>query len=366
MMDKNNFKIMSYNSTGMASDKQDFLNEMILKYDPDIIFIQETWLINSWRNVILRNICDLYMADGISVVRDTELMRGRPYGGLAILWKKTLVDIVDYRTIPNTDRVCAIEITCGNNMLLCVNMYMPVDNQRKRYVDTDMMDTIESTVMFIENSGITSVIIGGDINLDLSHHNARDMYFRDFIDGQNLIYTFHLPVADKGYTYYDMANGCKSCIDHISVHYSLCDSVLSIQRCEHALNPSKHLPLVMHISVNIVSREINTDQDPPTELPICWHRVNENHEKKYQRKQEQLLSNIEEYEMSQCDSVNCDSAEHRIQIDQWCAQLVDCCLLADDVLPCVRKQKRNQPNWGEDIKPYKLRGKPALPSPGNP
>ncbi len=84
MMDKNYFKIMSYNSTGMASDKQDFLNEMILKYDPDIIFLQETWLINSQRNVICRNICDLYMADGISVVRDNELMRGRAYGGLAI------------------------------------------------------------------------------------------------------------------------------------------------------------------------------------------------------------------------------------------------------------------------------------------
>ncbi len=50
-MDKNYFKIMSYNSTGMASDKQGFLNEMILKYDPDIIFLQETWLINSQRNV---------------------------------------------------------------------------------------------------------------------------------------------------------------------------------------------------------------------------------------------------------------------------------------------------------------------------
>ena len=35
MMKKNNFKIMLYNITGMASDKQDFLNEMIVKYDPD-------------------------------------------------------------------------------------------------------------------------------------------------------------------------------------------------------------------------------------------------------------------------------------------------------------------------------------------
>ncbi len=186
------------------------------------------------------------------------------------------------------------------------------------------------------------------MNLDLSHQNAHDMYFRDFIDRHNLTYTFHLP--HKGYTYYDMANGCKSCIDHFSVHYSLCDSVLSIQRYEHALNPSKHIPLVIDITVNII-REIHLDQDPPTELPICWHRVNENHVKRYQRKQAQLLSNIEEYKVSQCDYVNCDSVEHRIQIDQRFAQLVDCCLLADDVLPSVWKQKRNWPNWCEDVKP---------------
>ncbi len=166
------------------------------------------------------------------------------------LLKKSLVDIIDFGTVPNTDRACAIEITYGNNKLMCVNMYMHINNQRKTYVDIDMIDTIESTEIFIENSGITRVIIGGDMNLDLSHHNAHDMYFRDFIDIQNLIYTFHLPVADKGGTYYDMANGCKSCIDHFSVHNSLCDSVLSIQRCEHALNPSKHLPLVMDISVS--------------------------------------------------------------------------------------------------------------------
>ncbi len=35
-----------------------------------------------------------------------------------------LVDIADFRTIPNTDRAYASEITCGNNKLLCVNMYM--------------------------------------------------------------------------------------------------------------------------------------------------------------------------------------------------------------------------------------------------
>ncbi len=75
------------------------------------------------------------------------------------LLKKSLVDIIDFGTVPNTDRACAIEITYGNNKLMCVNMYMHINNQRKTYVDIDMIDTIESTEIFIENSGITRVII---------------------------------------------------------------------------------------------------------------------------------------------------------------------------------------------------------------
>ncbi len=102
------------------------------------------------------------------------------------------------------------------------------------------------------------------------------------------------------------------------------DRILYIQRCEHVLNPSNTPTILIDGHKCIISREIRSDPYPPTELPISWHRVNGNHEKKYQGKQEQLLSKIEEYEVSQCDNVNCESAEHRNQIDQWYAQLVDC------------------------------------------
>ncbi len=46
-----------------------------------------------------------------------------------------------------------------------------------------------------------------------------------------------------------------------------------------------NLPLVIDISVTIMSSEIPSDQDLPTERHICWHRVYENHEKNYQRNQ---------------------------------------------------------------------------------
>ena len=45
---------------------------------------------------------------------------------------------------------------------------------------------------------------------------------------------------------------------------------------------------------------------PEKKPAIAWHRVNEKHERQYQKKQEQLVSNCVHYEVSQCGDVNCE------------------------------------------------------------
>ncbi len=66
-----------------------------------------------------------------------------------------MIDIVDFITIPNTKRVCAVIIKCGNEKLLCIKMYMPVDNQHKTHIDQVFLDTMDCIDIFIQNSGIT-------------------------------------------------------------------------------------------------------------------------------------------------------------------------------------------------------------------
>ncbi len=99
------------------------------------------------------------MAVGMLVVPNDELLKGRPYGGLGIQWKKTMIDIVDFITIPNTKRACAVIIKCGDEKLLCINMYMPVDNQCKTHIEQVFLDTMDCIEYFIQNSGITNVVM---------------------------------------------------------------------------------------------------------------------------------------------------------------------------------------------------------------
>ncbi len=44
-------KMLLYNSTGLASARCDFICDIIDNYDPCILLLEETWLINSKLNI---------------------------------------------------------------------------------------------------------------------------------------------------------------------------------------------------------------------------------------------------------------------------------------------------------------------------
>lgn len=84
----------------------------------DIIALQETWLLPH-DIPLLGDIDEQFSATGVSAV-DTggELLRGRPYGGVALLWRRAAFSDVTVLQCDN-DRmcyksVCRREIVCGS------------------------------------------------------------------------------------------------------------------------------------------------------------------------------------------------------------------------------------------------------------
>ena len=78
-------RIVTYNCHGMKNSIVD-LHEL-RKYH-DLIFLQEIWLFRFELNLI-STIHPDFESYGISAIQDSEeIVRGRPYGGLAILVRK--------------------------------------------------------------------------------------------------------------------------------------------------------------------------------------------------------------------------------------------------------------------------------------
>ena len=123
-------RIASYNSTGLSDLKIEYVQNFIAKNNIDIMFLQETWLLptNIQRLGLIHKD---YQYCAVSGVRDNELLRGRPYGGAAIMWHNSLTKYVTRLREIRSKRLCGVILDSGKSKLLMLNCYLPCDNFSK-------------------------------------------------------------------------------------------------------------------------------------------------------------------------------------------------------------------------------------------
>lgn len=91
------------------------------------MFLQETWLSKQELSNISSLHPDFY-GRGVAAYDDSNgLLVGRPYGGLAILWRKTLGTICKVSDVGD-ERLLLLELTSCNGPISLLNVYLPYDN----------------------------------------------------------------------------------------------------------------------------------------------------------------------------------------------------------------------------------------------
>ena len=87
-MEPNNLNIISYNSRGFKNPNFNYLNTLFERCD--FLLVQETWLYNFESNIV-NSVLSGAMHHSISAMDDADIgRRGRPHGGISIIWKKDL------------------------------------------------------------------------------------------------------------------------------------------------------------------------------------------------------------------------------------------------------------------------------------
>ena len=67
-----------------------------------------------------------FLGLGVSAFDSSSaLLKGRPFGGVAILWKRSLQSSVKVRVI--SERIMEIVITTNNGTVTLLNVYLPTD-----------------------------------------------------------------------------------------------------------------------------------------------------------------------------------------------------------------------------------------------
>ena len=82
-----NLKVATYNCKNVKSSLHEV--QELCKQN-DVIFLQETWLFEKDLPLLSDISQDHYALDTSSINCSQSILTGRPHGGLAILWRKSL------------------------------------------------------------------------------------------------------------------------------------------------------------------------------------------------------------------------------------------------------------------------------------
>ena len=300
----------------------------------DIVLLQETWLVD-YDLPFLNSVSLDFYAKGLSSV-DTSagILSGRPYGGIAILWRKSIADkcnIIDYED----KRVLGIEVTHGDNKLLFLNIYMPYNCESNAEEFKFYLAQISS--IFNEHNSPYLFVVG-DFNANtnrsgsgiIEHKFGRELI--SFFTEENLVLSdvLHLSESDT-FTFLSSANGVVSWLDHILTTISGNSLVTSVH-IDYNYITSDHFPMIFELDVPLYKENsMNTATEIKTgPCRINWDMVSDAQVDTYRHTTSALISAIPlEHDLLLCSDLACSSPTHISAINRLHCNVISALTEAD-------------------------------------
>ena len=333
----NSITICSYNCKNLKS----YVAEIRSLCDNcDILLLQETWLHEQELSSLAGVHPDFY-GRGISSMDLTVcIFRGRPYGGLAILWRKSLGSLCSTSPM-NDSRMMALDINILGTKVSILNVYLPYD-------DGVNIDSYRSYLAKIDvqigDSYYACAI--GDFNANISSNNHR--FGKELLE--NLILSDQLLASVDTFTFTSDAQGSTVWLDHIVSSKNL-HVIINKVWVDYDFISSDHFPMFMKINTNTVniSKE-PTNKEKHVTKHINWSKASEEDLLAYTRNTEKLISEIKlEHGLLLCDDVNCQDPAHHCAINRLYNDVTDALQTAGSFLLEKKKSTIQANTWLERL-----------------
>ena len=347
----NKLVIASYNCKNLKSSVPEI---QALCDTCDIVLLQETWLTKSDLPLLSQLHPDFYAKGCSSMDTDNTTLTGRPFGGLGILWRRTLG--VSCKPIEYSDsRLLGLEFTLSDMKLLFINLYLPhccLDNLDEYLHYLTMLDSC------IVNSNTPYVFAMGDFNADISVDNSGIFKQRfgkeltQFCQEEQLIISdkVHLDGINGVYTYLSDSHNSTSWLDHLVCTTSAHKLVDHIS-INYSMVTSDHLPLIAHINLPDTYQSANCvhSEEVTPRFRIQWDKLTTEDLKLYKSKTEITLSAVQfEHGLALCDNLNCKDPCHINAIDRLYNSIISALHDASADFSTCQSQSFNQlPGWND-------------------
>lgn len=283
----------------------------------DLVALQEVWLAPE-DIPYLGTIDSGFGYTGTSAM-DTSagILRGRPFGGVALLWKNSVFKQVSVLQC-NSDRICAIKLITSDHPVIVMSVYMPADSRDNLPEFTDCLSTVSA---IIDEYGVQSVFILGDLNSDIS-----SLFYSELkhFCGENCLSCIDVELLGEGsgtYTFISDAHGSSSWLDHCVVTESAKQVVTNISVIYDTLW-SDHFPLVVECNLNLSKHKL-AQLTQGANSGVVWGNRDDEQVGWYTSECHNHLKNIDfPKEFINCADNYCRDPEHRHVLDRLYSDIV--------------------------------------------
>ena len=247
-----------------------------------------------------------------------NLVIGRPFGGVGILWRKSLGPSAVPILYDNC-RLLGLELCNDNLKLLIVNTYLPCSSAEN---DDDYAFYLSKIDSIIGASDTNCCMVMGDFNADLSmdsHGIVSQLFGRKLLaycQTETLtISDYELMDLHNTYTHVSTSHKTTSWLDHIISTSSFHDLIEKIS-VDYTLISSDHLP--MSVILNLDCARVATKEQPSGcgKGTIKWDKLSAADKNKYEELSDVNMSAIKlKLSSVMCDDPHCKDSFHIAAID---------------------------------------------------
>jgi exonuclease III len=295
--------VATYNVNGLASSIEAI---SLLCNECDIVFLQELQILPSDTDIINRVHPDFLGFAVSSVDTSSVILRGRPHGGLGVLWRKNIQNItVLHEHADIGKRFIGVKLGSGADAVIFLNVYLPVGYGRVDAVNK-YRQAVAAVSTAIGESETGNIIVLGDMNADPSPSSAS---YRCWAELDNVIESWNLCVADVAilpddtYTYVSASHDTVSWLDHIAVSEPML-SFISDFRVHLDVTLFDHAPLSCSVTIACdIYRSVRQAKSARTHsrptATVLWDQSSNEHLRNYCGATEHSLRVLQE-NSSQC------------------------------------------------------------------
>ena len=338
-------KLCSYNSHGLGPGRAEYIKNLV--HDHDFVLLQEHWL-HEEQLVQIHKIADNVNIHGVSGMDSTVLLKGRPFGGCAIIWKKSFLGKVVPVNI-KSNRMCCVEIQTNEYHVILFNVYMPVDAACNITEYESILSDI-STASHMCNTD--SLIIGGDFNTDLARNyssNTRSLV--QFVDNESLRFGLYHSKASVNYTYESKSCGQRSTIDHFICSENLDDRIVVYKSLHHGDNFSDHCAVSVVLNVPVSYYDNDQHNNCNSCDKVMWCKATPENIANYQLELDILLGNIViPWNAIKCKDFFCRI--HTDELDIFYNCIINACLTSGiSNIPVFQQETKCKtiPGWNDFV-----------------